>query len=295
MTLQGFEGFDFYNGTGTTTGVGLRWVSDGTADVSVMVAGKYADGQALELGDPIGTGVFSRRRLDVPDFGPNFTIGLDLYNNNLSLASVPVFQIWPVAGGVAALTLGIAANGGYIVGIGGTAFASTPNHTPIITTAGGLTPVSTYRHVIMQGFIDDASGWVNLYAEDVDGVMQLVGSFTGDTKANAAADLGRIFLVGYGNTGSTWRNRFDNLYWANDSTMAIKVRRCRVRRPNADGDTLDLTPSSGVIHYPMVDETTFDNVDWLAGSTVGLFDDLELADFPIEAAAIAGVQVQLRS
>lgn len=290
MALQGMESFDFYNGTGVTTGMGLRWLSNGSVDVSVMIAGRNADGQAIELGDTTGVGAFSRRQLIVPDFGPNFTIGFD--HNTNTFANQSGGQFFAVAGaaGNNQLALGTDSSARLILYRDGNVWAGSYNGTAIITTAINTLVANTWKHIIIQGTISN-TGVANLYVEDSTGVMQLAGTFTGDTMALATADLARLFLAGTGATSNNVRNRFDNLYWANDNTMPILVRRIRTSRPNADGETLGLTPSTGVSHFAMVNETTFDNVDWLTGSTVGLFDDLELTDLPGAAAAVSGVQL----
>ena len=62
-------------------------------------------------------------------------------------------------------------------------------------------------------------------------------------------------------------------------------------RPNSDGGTLGLVPSTGSDHYAVVDEAQVTTADYLQGSTVGDYDLLGLPNLSVTPASILGVNL----
>lgn len=274
MALVLFDGFDLYNGTGLTTGARLRWTLATGTNVSSMVAGR-AGGQALRLGDVVGASGQTEFRLNFPAIGPNFSVGFDMRVNSLTLG---IEGILMYLGQAATTQIYLYHTAGGGLGI----FAGAS----LGETAPGVLTLNTWKHIEICGFINNTTGFIKVYVEG----LEVLSVLNIDTQALASNEITTLALRGVSATSDTMRTDWDNLYLYNDSNQhGVKI--IGVLTPESDGANLELTPSTGLTHFDKVNETTLDQVDWLTGSTVGLFDDLGLSDLPAGSIAVDGVQL----
>lgn len=272
-----FDGFDLYNGVGATTGVKLRWTQTGTDDVAAMIAGRHG-GQALRLGDNIGTGQFTNYRS--PAFTPiqNFSWGFSYKSNSLTLGDGAIFASLNDSANAVQLYFTVTSAGAISV--------RRADGSVMAFSANGLVSVGVWKHLEIIGKIANADGFIRAYLEGNDVPIL---SFDGDTQHTANANAMTVNFRGPASTSDTHRLDWDDFYLY-DEAVQHGYKIISTLRPDGDTATLQLTPSAGTTHFDKVNETTFDNVDWLTGSTVGLRDQLTLSALPLDALSVAAVQ-----
>jgi hypothetical protein len=83
---------------------------------------------------------------------------------------------------------------------------------------------------------------------------------------------------------------FDDIVIEDDNSVHLPECRIQQLRPNADGSTLDLVPSTGVNHYAVVDEAQVSTTDYLSGTSVGDLDLLGVEDLSVIPGTILGLK-----
>ncbi len=151
-----------------------------------------------------------------------------------------------------------------------------------------LTPTQTFHYLELKVLISDTVGTVDVVVDDVN-VLALTGQDTRQGGTNAWIDG-----VDYrGANGFGWRG--DDLYIANtdgglnndflgDVTVETKY-------PNAEGTTIQWTPSTGTDNSATIDEQPPDGVDINSDSTPGNIDMYETQNITDVSNTIYGVQV----
>ncbi len=82
----------------------------------------------------------------------------------------------------------------------------------------------------------------------------------------------------------------DDTYFDDEYLTTVPERRIETLRPNGDGGTLDLIPSTGTSHFAVVDEELVDTADFLSGSLPGELSELTLSNLSVVPTVIDGVQ-----
>lgn len=119
-------------------------------------------------------------------------------------------------------------------------------------------------------------------------------SNTGDTQNSANAYAQAVKLWGRAGGAGTSAHTFDDLYIADDSageiTNFIGSHRAITLYPNAEGDLVEWTPSTGMDNSAMVDETPHDSdTTYVESSTTGQQDLYQFQN--ADLVQIAGVQI----
>lgn len=171
-----------------------------------------------------------------------------------------------------------------------------------LTTALGsastyVVPVNTWVRICLKLTINDATGaaLVHVWAAG-DTAPQVVLNLTSqDTKAHASSalwDAYDLHAVCAGTTDYTGKVVTDGSGGVNDDLVSTKPRTAHAVRPNGDGAHLDWVPSSGLAHYPLVDDTAADDDAGKVGTDVeDDIDTYDVADVPDVSQTIHGAVV----
>ena len=128
--------------------------------------------------------------------------------------------------------------------------------------------VGLWYSLAIEVVIHDTTGRVTIY-KDGEQVLNLTNQ---DTRNGATTTVTQLKL-GSGAGGFSYQ--YDDIYIHDSATALTDHPRIEVLYPSGDGGTLTLTPSTGVNHYAVVDETQADTSDYLSGSAVGNLDLLD--------------------
>ena len=172
-----------------------------------------------------------------------------------------------------------------------------------VTRNGTVLTNGTSTHVLVTGsYIEFKVTIADSIAADsckvrVNGVDIITVATGQDTKntANATANQVKLGQAAAGGFGSLV---FDDFYICDQSGSTNNNFLGDVRIdtifPNADGNYLQFTPSTGTDHYALVDETTPNTTDYNDGSTVGDRDSYALQNLTaLTSQTVYGVQVNM--
>jgi hypothetical protein len=280
MNVTFMDGFDLYNGVTAADGKGLngRWSFVATPNPT-LVAGRFG-GQAVQGTD--GSGTATNIRAPLPANQTSFCLGF-AFNHAAGLASLASTQpIAQLADSAVAAQLGI-----YVTAAGVLSATRGANSAALITSAAGAIVQGSYGFIEMFGTVDDVTGTLELWLNGVQ-----IGTFAGDTKQTANANVAFVSLLCPDGTGSVQQVKWDDVY-ATDTAARLGERRIETIRPSADTAQKDWTASTGVNNAAMVDETTVDTSDYVQASTVGNLDLYDLVDLSSTPATIDAIQATM--
>ena len=271
MTLLLVEGFDDSNDP-----IDKGWIGFGEANQAgegrfgTYGSGDMGNGQALgspilDHTDPtIIVGASVRFETEVPDTTDNF---ITLYGDSGTVDHIQVYVV---------------ANTGALQVRRGTA-------TTLGTTAAGLISANTAHYIELKVLIHDSTGTVDLY---VDGVsrLSLTSQDTKDGGTNSYVD--RVTFTGVSGNQMI----LDDIYIANGAGSlnndVLGDVHVETLYPNAEGATIQWTPSTGTDNAALIDEPNTPNTtDYNSDSTPGnidMFDMDALSDASLE---VFGVQM----
>ena len=152
----------------------------------------------------------------------------------------------------------------------------------LVQTADAVIVPDAWHYICCGLIIHDTTGEAFI---SVDGAAAVTASGL-DTRNGGT---GNITQIGVGGTGGGDQCTVDDFYIEDTYDTALPERRVETLYPNADGATLNLTPSTGVNHYAVVDEASVSTADYLSGSTAGDIDLLGLTTLSYTPDAIDGV------
>jgi hypothetical protein len=154
----------------------------------------------------------------------------------------------------------------------------------------GITPIqlNVWYLIELHFKMADAGGIIELR---LDGNPE--ATFSGDTKPGADADFDKMR---WGATTGTTVFYLDDVVifdtfgsvnnsWPNGLRVVLL-------KPNADGSTLQWTPTPSGSHYATVDEVPPSGTDYLQAAEADKVDELGLEDLPAEALSVKGVIIQ---
>lgn len=169
-----------------------------------------------------------------------------------------------------------------------------------LTTALGsastyVIPVNTWVRVCLKLTINDTTGAVLVHVwEPGDTAPQVVLNLSSqDTKAHASSALWDgydLHAVCAGTTDITGHVATDGSGGVNDDLVSTKPRTVAAVRPNRDGAHADWIPSTGLQHYPLVDDPSADDDAGTVGTDVeDDIDTYDVADVPDVSQTLHGV------
>ena len=136
----------------------------------------------------------------------------------------------------------------------------------------------------------DASGTVTIKINNTTDF-----TYSGDTDYRGTTTLRRFQFYGGGQAGYTKGFLLDDLAVNNASgsyqTTYAGLGGVYYLKPNGEGATATWTPSTGTVHYTMVDENPRNTTDWIQATDTGDIDLFELEDSPSYVNTINLVQV----
>lgn len=281
MAFVDGDGFDTYNGTGTTSNsapsLRLKWavtVGGGTPSTVTLIAGRFA-GQAVRFTDgSVGSSML--RTLD-SNCGPDFAFHFALRVTELPTGD----QL------IAALQFsGTTQLGVYLTTLNGIKIKN-GSGTTLITSANNVWTQSVWCSIELRGTIANSAD----IEFQIDGANN--ASATGvDTLIAGTAAINNIYFGGWDSVGSGNVDIDVDDYALGDTAVFFGPTQAEILKPNADTATKQWTPSTGIINYQMVDEAICNgDTDYNTADTVGLKDLYDLPTLSIIPAAIHAVQL----
>jgi hypothetical protein len=254
MAIEHMDGFDHYN---TSAHLALKW--SGVANAAgTFGAGRFG-GQAFTASGTPGTGArmdLTAQATRVVGFAlklPNTTTGgiIVVFGDG---ATTQVDVRWS---GTAAGLLTVTRNG------------------TVLGTASGTYAQGVWYYLEFKALIDPSAGEVYLH---IDGASVL--ALTAQNTRNTANSYSTRVTISTSAAPAVYT--FDDLYILNTSGSINNdfLGECRIITsvPNADGSSLQWTPSTGTAHWSLVDEIPPNATDHVLSSTPGHIDLLVLPD-----------------
>lgn len=156
------------------------------------------------------------------------------------------------------------------------------------TTASGIFSYGQWYNLMIEVVIDAATGRVTLYVDDINTpVINLTGVNTAQSGTTA-----QTIILG-SSLNLTWNFYVDDLWIGDSATRPADFLRSETIYPDSDGSPLDLVPSTGAVHYAMVDDAPCVVTDYLQGSLVGEYDSLGLGNLATTPQFIQAAQPYL--
>lgn len=279
MALLFMDGFDHY----ATADIGKKWpVYDGSGIIfAIAGASGRRGGGAFHTRSSSGGGSNSLLFKTLSN-ETTITIGMAINIDVLPLVSgTPLIKV--VLGSLSVAHCGVAFTGfgvPYIFGAAGTAL---PGGTATLPLGLGV-----WNYIEATFTISNAvsSGGCKLRINGAE-----VASVTSGDTLNGAT--GYADAIAFGSYAGYYNSTLliDDVYITNDNTF---LGDCRIDTlyPTSDGTYSQFTPSTGAVHYSLVDEATPNTTDYNDGSTIGDRDSYGLGNLPaLTSQTVYGVQV----
>jgi len=193
------------------------------------------------------------------------------------------------AGGIIAWRNGTTTLGGIRLNINRKLDVYTGNFATLVASGNTILNINTWYVIEVHVKIADSGGVIEVRLD-----MNDETAFSGDTKPGAETQVdGLRFGNIYTGTGYSYIDDLlvhdvsgtVNNSWPNGAKVVLL-------KPNADGSTLQWTPTPSGSHYATVDEVPPSNTDYLRAAEVDKVDELGLEDLPTEALSVKGVVLQ---
>lgn len=256
MAMIMFDGFETY-GTSASNLTRGHWTTV-DAPGGVSTTGGRFGGAYLN----VDTGDYCY--LTFPQTSSEVWIGF-AYHGNSNTGSSGVFYF--TEGGTTAWQLGF-----HYDGTDESWFITRGTTPTILSGTSGSAPNDEWVYVEVRYLIDNSAGEVDLY---INGVLNAsVSSIDTQDQTNAWIDGGRLDSHAGNNCG------FDDFYILDTSGSVLNTRldqpAVRAYVPSADTAQRDLTPSTGVDNYALVDEIPPSDTDYVASGTYTDADEYEI-------------------
>jgi hypothetical protein len=274
------DGFDLYNGTGTNTGLGGRWLTN-IGGMNTTVAGRFG-GQAIRCNTSLGQGI---QRL-LPAAGTTFAFGIAFRMSFLPSGS-PTQKGHIHFRGSNGTTIQCGIQFDTNGSLSAYRLASDTSGTVLGSSAGSLYTANTWNYLEAEVVISTTVGRITLFLNGAQ-VLNLTGVNTANAGVGTTADTFVLSSQNGGNAG--FAIDYDDLY-VTDSATKLGERRVETLHPTADTTQKDWTPSTGTTNFGTVDDTLADGTDYVQASTVGNLDLYDLSDLSTTPVAIDAVQI----
>lgn len=272
------ESFDSYNGSSGTEGYQARWtLVDSGNNLPGLAAGRFG-GQCWAVTTSYNSWMFSAPLgFDSADFSVSIAYQRNTAEN---LSAGMHFML----GNGATPTIGIR------VGNDGSLNVSrnghqTSNGTALYSGNVNDIPINAWDTIRIAGTIHSSAGTLEVWL----GATQVYSATGLNTQGTGAATLNTAFMAINGVGNGLPKFSLDDIVVRDDDVL---LPECRIQplQPNADGGTLNLTPSTGTSHYAVVDEPTVSSADYLSGSADGEYDLLDCEDISVVPASILALK-----
>jgi hypothetical protein len=274
MSLLFIDGFDHY----ATADIDKKWTAHGSTSVISSAAGRRGGGAALM---PYNGGGVSKT---VAASG-SFVIGFAFKTDGFS--SLYFSLAWLYDAGTNQCILRVLPDGTLQVSRNGTALTG--------GTSTNALSLNTWYYIEWKVTIADSIG-AGTCKVRVNGVDWLTVATGQDTKNTANASANQVYLGSWAAGSGPLNIYYDDVYIcdASGSTNNDFLGDVRVDTlyPTSDGTYTAFTPSTGVSHFALVDETAPNTSDYNDGVSVGDRDSYGLTDLAaLSSQTIYGVQV----
>lgn len=283
MNFLLIESFDAYNGIAANVGLQSRWILGSTTGFSI-VAGRFG-GQALKCGPAVSASSYGQVALSAPTAQGTAHFAMN-FETMPTADAVPCQQFQ--------LGSGLTKTVGIRVGPDGSIrlhrAAGTDMHTSgaqLASSPAGKIVAGGYNTFQLEFVISDTVGRLSLYMNgDPTPVVEAVNVDTN----NAVGTVNTAYCGATYGSGTPGTFTVDDLF-VTDTAARIGERRIEPMPLIADTATKNFVPSTGVVNYAMVDDTTVNAADYVSGSNVGDLDLYQLGPLSSTPAAIDAVQV----
>lgn len=275
MPFAFIDGFDDYPASMSTLGVGLNSTWIDASNHGSFVTGRFG-------GLAVRKDINRTMRRSVPST-TQITMGLAVKQNELDACSVlgQTFIQFNSTTDAFQFAIGCDDLGNIKVGT---------NLSVPLAVAPKKVLNNTWHYIEFELVLSDTVGRIKLW---IDGEEQFDVTNV-DTKANAATDIGRVYLIANGSiAGNNGDMSFDDVYVKYDEASAIGECRAVLQVVTADS-LAEWTRLSGATNAGMVDEITVDSdATYNSSNTVGQKDLFEFTDLVGNPTTIHAVQVSL--
>jgi hypothetical protein len=277
MTVIVTDGFDMYNGLGSTTGLTNKWTSNGGSSVA-LTTGRFA-GQGVNMGSSgSGAGRITRTFTG----SPVTSVGVGVAINVTAMPTTDTVH------GFLSILKGVVTTFGLRITTTGALEAyrltSLTAGTSLGVSAGSVIGVG-WHFIECAVTISDTVGTV-LVKVDGSTVLNLSSQDTN----NAVTNVDSISFGFGANNPGTLAIVVDDLYITDGATLG--ERKIETLRPAADTATKNWTPLTGTANYAMVNETLADgDTSYVQASTVGTRDLYTLGTLSSTPTVIDAIQI----
>ena len=163
-----------------------------------------------------------------------------------------------------------------------------------LATGNTVLSVGTWYYVELKATINDTTGSTEVRINGVaDSPLTLTNT---DTRNGGVSGVCDIFMLGQVASTTGSQASYDDVYVCNTSgaTNNDFLGDCRIDTllPNGDGNYTQFTPSTGVAHYAVVDESTPNTTDYNYSSTSGDRDSYTFPDLTgLVSQTVYGIQI----
>lgn len=163
----------------------------------------------------------------------------------------------------------------------------------LLGTSSASVEAAAWHYLQIKTVINDTTGSYEVRLDDVN----ILSASNVDTKDTANASVNQIYL-GIESTSGNPTVKVDDFYILNTSGSAPNNNflgdvRIDAIYPSSDGNYTQWTPSTGVNHYAVVDESTPNTTDYVSDATNGNKDSYGMTNVPaLTAQTIYGVMVR---
>lgn len=274
MTVLIIEGFDYYPAVSGTAGLNTAWSASTVANLT-LVAGRFG-GLAVRGS---GAGSVGRSLNRAIPSTTSAACGFALSLNGPPGLALYLAQFRSSGGVQCGLGIGTdgvlrvyGASTGVVLGAAAAALATGP---------------LVWNFVEIEVELHDSTGAAGVWVNG----QKVIDLSNVDTKGQSAADITEFaFLAPVPGPGSP--GIVDDLYVTNGTRLG----ECRVvtLRPSADTADADWTPSTGVDHFAVVDETSVNgDTDYAASANAGDLELYNLGDLGFTPAGVFAVQCKI--
>jgi hypothetical protein len=268
MTVLLMDGFDSYNGTGTSVGTRSGWTPSSAVNLGGTATGRFG-GLSFAPHASNGWQKLLAAAAGSICFGASFQYSSGSASANLWFANGAAGHASVVFDSTGAIRLR---------GPGGELAASAAN-----AVKDGV-----WHTVEIELIVHDTTGRISAY---VDG-LKVAEATNVDTRNGATTTVDRVQIGGtsVGGSSSSGSHFWDDVWVIDSAARPANTPRVVTHVPTSDGATLNLTPSTGATHFGVVDELPASTSDYLQGTTVGHVDELGISAFTTSPVDIQGVQ-----
>ena len=279
------EGFDAYNGTGTSTattvGVRSRWSVPDVTYTGSMVAGRFG-GQAWRQAYSGGLQGGSISVSSASQGSVGVAIYVEVAASNNTACQLVGFYSGGAGNTQRQFGIVLTTTGALAVFTG-----SANAGTVLYTTGPNVAPTGRWTYIEAEFLISDTVGYVNLYANGA-----LVGSVSNvDTKTLASGTFD-TFVINNPADNPTYSVSYDDIY-VTDTPTRLGEQRVVTVVPTSDGTPSQWAASGGAVPpYTMVDEVLCNaDVDYIFDGTVNDRAVFNMASTGATPVSVSAVQI----